>query len=199
MGFNKYTPGLVAGEVNGDGWTDLFTLVVDQRTTAPQPTRSSAARAAPSPSCRRHLLPEVGFPGVAHSVSLSSPAAPPSISSDGLSSTGLGLLTGDGAGGFTASASRSGRSPAASGTAWTSAISTRTAEATSPSPTSTRSAGRRITRARSVDVLLGDGSGGFALSAQYAVPEVFQIASTPDVDGDAHLDVASTAGRSARS
>ncbi len=44
-----------------------------------------------------------------------------------------------------------------------------------------------------IDLLLGDGHGGFTLSARYAVPETSQSSVVAaDFDGDGHLDIAST-------
>lgn len=44
-----------------------------------------------------------------------------------------------------------------------------------------------------VDILLGDGAGGFVLSERYEVPESFQCAFVvEDFDGDGKLDIAST-------
>jgi hypothetical protein len=47
-----------------------------------------------------------------------------------------------------------------------------------------------------IDLLLGDGRGGFRLAGSYAVPEVSQTGLVAaDVDGDGHADVASTGAR----
>ena len=191
-GFSKYTLGLVGGDVNGDGWTDLLTLVgdpADDSATAHALLGSAggAFSIVSTPFASGSPFPRGG------SLRLAQLTGGPALDLVGnLSDTALGLLTGDGAGGFTASAISVG------------AVTTRLGGGldvgdfdedgrTDLVVSDLHPVGGPTNFTRSfVDVLLGDGSGGFTLSAQYPVPEVFQFAvDAAYVDGDAHLDVAS--------
>jgi cysteine-rich repeat protein len=190
--FSRYVLDLVTGDLNGDGWADLLTVVVDG------PSDTASAYALLGSASGSFTIVQSDFPsgsGFPRSRLRLAPIAG-NVALDVIgkaSSTALGLLTGDGTGAFTASLIPLSSVTQALGSGFAvgdfnadgrADVAISDLHPTGGPPNYTRSF---------IDVLLGDGNGGFTLSARYAVPEPFQdsIVAT-DIDRDGHVDIAST-------
>jgi hypothetical protein len=192
--------GLVAGDLDGDPFPDLVILIENADGSATvHALRGSAA--GDFTVVRTTLAAGSGFPvgGLTLGDFAGSPAADViGIAADGGASgpPALGLLVGDGPGGFTVVRSALGFTNAVDrGALGTGDFDEDGILDVVVSDLFPVGGPNNWTRSF-VDLLRGDGAGGFTLAARYAVPEVSQSGlATADVDGDGHLDVASTGAR----
>jgi hypothetical protein len=191
--------GLALGDVDGDTHADLVTLVE-------QPDGSAIVYALLGTASGQFTLVKTGlgigsgFPRGGFRIGQVMGSAAPDVI--GIGSTGgaafgpaaIGVLIGDGRGGFTPTTIP--LTAITSGVGLTAlAVGDFDASGTLDLAISdTRPVGGPINWTRSfIDVLLGDGAGHFTLSARYAVPETSQDdVVAADFDGDGHLDLAST-------
>jgi hypothetical protein len=192
-----FMPEVAVGDLNDDAYPDLVTLVHDVATGGATVIALLGSAAGSFTAVTTELAPDSGIPltGLAIAPFADSPAG----DVIGVASSvppALGLLIGDGAGGF--------RPMAIPLTSITDGINTNVQRIAvgdfdengtmdvALSDSFPRDRPRTFTRSF-IDVLPGDGRGGFTLSARYAVPELLQESIVAaDFDGDGHLDIAST-------
>jgi uncharacterized repeat protein (TIGR01451 family) len=199
---NASLVGFAMGDLNGDPFPDLVTLVHNRDTDAATVYGLLGSASGSFTVVASEFAPGSGFP--VSSFAVAQFAGSPAGDVIGIASTGtfvaeppaLGLLIGDGAGGFSVLpiplASITNRINASSrGLAVGDFDENGTMDVAF---NDLNPIGGPLNFTRSfIDILLGDGNGSFTLSDRYAVPEVFQQSIVAaDFDGDGHLDIAST-------
>jgi len=196
-GINFYLIGLAMGNLNGDDFPDLVTLVQDRDSGGATVYGMLGSPTSGFTVATTNLSPGSGFPVTSLVISqFTGSAAGDVIGIAEGPPPSLGLLAGDGEGGFTTvripldaiteSIINSNKSLTAGDfdeDGHTDVVFNDLHPVGGPT-NFTRSA---------IDLLRGDGNGGFSLSGQYFVPESFQFGVvSADFDGDGHLDIAST-------
>jgi hypothetical protein len=191
--------GLVAGDLDGDPHLDLVTLAEDADGSATAYALLGSA-SGEFTVVATSLARGSGFPRGGLALGRLAGSADGDVI--GIASTGnatygpaaLGLLVGDGRGGFVPVRIPLDHLSNALGTSALALADLDGDGAPDVAVSNLFPVGGPNNWTRSfVDLLHGDGAGGFTLAARYAVPESFQEALVAaDVDGDGHQDLVST-------
>lgn len=190
--------GLDVGDLNGDAFPDLVTAVHNRDSGSGIIYGALGSSSGVFTVVATHLSAGSGVPVNSLVISQFIGSAAGDVIGIAEGSLALSLLTGDGQGGFTAAlvpldSITKGLSTPFFGKALAVSDFDRDGKMdivlSDPSPVD-----GPVNFTRSfVDLLRGDGNGGFSLTERYFVPESFQSDfAVADFDGDGHIDIAST-------